>query len=129
MAAEYLADPEGFLNGCGKKPTLTLVTDRAYWNSFDDYEERLLSVDYIFSNIGQQSAFGIRVNSSASTNGVSLSVPTPLDIGAIPPGGENRMTLRYAVPQGVNSFRSTTFAGALDACGSSHFYPHQPMSA
>lgn len=128
MAAEYLADPKGFLDGCGKKPTLTLVTDRAYWNSFDDYEERLLSVDYTFSNSGQQPAFGVRVNSSANTNGVSLSVPTPLDIGAIPPGGENRMTLRYAIPQGVNSFRSTTFTGGLDACGFSHFYPHQPMS-
>ncbi|MHB9111812.1 MAG: S8 family serine peptidase [Thermoleophilia bacterium] len=106
----------------GGKPTLSL-SHRAYWASFADYLIRELTVQTMFSNKGAGTAYGVTMTGATSTNGVTLSSPMPFNMGDLISGASAEFGIRYHVPTGVGSFRTTVTGSAADICGTSYTYP------
>lgn len=123
MARSYLAEPAAFLEDCGRKPHLILKQRRTYWASAQDYQDRLLSVDYEMINRGANAAHDVTIVGAASTNGTMLETPVPLAVGDIAPGDHAVIKLRYVVPHGVNRFKTEVFSMGEDSCGVAHFFP------
>lgn len=124
MAARYIEDPAAFSAACNEKPALSRRTVRTYWKSMEDYTARVVSVDFAITNNGSGPAYDVTVLGGAYTNGVSLHSSLPIDVSAeIVPSGSQLMTLKYTVPDGVNSFKTTTHGRALDICGYEYYYP------
>jgi hypothetical protein len=109
-------------SACGVKPGLVLETRSIYWNSMADYFARLLSVDSDIINEGNNDSYAITVIASPATNAVVNfpDLPAPVDITL---GQSAPITLKYTVPHGVASFRTTTYVTAEDACGEGFIYP------
>lgn len=102
---------------------LTLEVGSPYWASYSEYTGGLLSVDFIFRNPGINSALAIGITESRSTNGVICVSDLPVAVGDIAPGSVSQVTMRYAIPPGVNYFRVSLAARALDAAGREYRYP------
>jgi len=105
------------------KPELVVTRGAVYWASYQGFADRDLSVDFTITNNGGEPAFSPQVVGSVSTNGVTLNTALPYKTGAIYAGGSADLTLVYEVQMGIASFRTTTYATALDSCGNSHSYP------
>lgn len=102
---------------------LTLEIGTPYWASFADFASGLLSVDFIFRNPGINTALATEITGSLNTNGVICVSDLPLAAGDIAPGSQSQVTMQYAIPPGVNYFRTSLTARALDAAGREHRYP------
>lgn len=104
------------------RPELGLSMANVYWGSYQDYIQRELSVDYLIANGSPSDADGVRVVGTISSAGVT-SINTPLVVGGIAGGSSASATIKYDVPIGVSSFRSTVYATSEDLCGGSNSYP------
>lgn len=109
--------------GCGSRPAINLGVGRTYWADLIDYQNRVLSVDFILADPDFRTADDVRVIGFMGTNGVSLMTNLPLVIGTIHPAGSATFTLRNNVPEGVGSFRTILYGTACDACGNMYEYP------
>lgn len=109
-------------SGC-RAASLSLSRTRVYWSSYEDYTIGWLSIDYRIDNHSGYRAFGASITNASNTNGVTMATGLPYALGDIAGGGSATFTLRYIVPAGVSSFRTTVNAGASDACGAAHSYP------
>ena len=110
----------------GGKPSLTLAKTGVYWASYADYTSRLLSVDYRLTNpmaYPFMTAYNVMVADSSATNGVILETSMPRSFNVIGVWGSVEYTLRYNVPSGVGSFRTTNTVSASDQCGNGYTYP------
>ncbi|MBE0429561.1 MAG: S8 family serine peptidase [Thermoleophilia bacterium] len=105
---------------CGE-PQLSLSSPQPYWATYADYQLRELSVDWTIHNAAHN-AYDVSIVGSANTNSVS-TISLPVTVGDIPEGAEAVFTLTYQVPAGIASYKSTTYAVALDACGMMYAYP------
>ncbi|MHB8793521.1 MAG: NosD domain-containing protein [Thermoleophilia bacterium] len=105
------------------KPVLKLSAPAPFWGSYADYLSRSLSVNWTIRNAGTIVGHSVQVTRNDNTNGVSLLTPLPASAGDIAAGSSSVMTFRYNVPVGVSSWRSSLFAGAQDAAGTSYTYP------
>jgi hypothetical protein len=124
MAAEYIEDPLSFVAECKSRPFLDVQSTRIYWTSMEDYVARILSVDYSIDNIGSGPAYNIRVTGGDCTNGVMPASTAPVLIEELTSGvGSSQFTFQYVVPHGVQTFRTSNYAQALDVCGFNHYYP------
>lgn len=104
------------------KPALSLSKTGTYWASYADYEAGQLSVDYSVGNgSALAAAHSVAIAGTVNTNGVTMVSAT--GGGNIPGGGSASATVKYQVPAGVGSFKSTVYATASDLCGNSHTYP------
>ncbi|MHB0915236.1 MAG: TolB family protein [Thermoleophilia bacterium] len=104
-------------------PGLTLTFTSVYWASYDDYTDRLLSVDYAISNPSSDPLLAVEIDGSLATSGVALATPTPVAVGDVNAGAAASLTLRYSVPQGVSNFKTTVYVNGTDGCGGNHIYP------
>lgn len=105
-----------------EKPPLRLTLGDAKWDSYSNYVERILSVDYTLG-IDGSSAHSIEILGAVNTNGVILSSGTPVSVFDIHGLEVDVFGLEYLVPPGVSSFRSTIFITAKDSCGDTFEYP------
>lgn len=105
------------------KPILGLSKGTANWATMTDYLARQLSVPVKLSNKGTDTAYSAAITGATATNGVSLASSTPMGLGDIAGGGNASATLKYFVPLGTNSFKTTISASAADACGTGYTYP------
>jgi Tol biopolymer transport system component len=104
-------------------PGLSLNLASVYWASMDDYNNRLLSVDYSVSNPSGDPLFFTEVTGSLATTGVTLASATPVAVGDVLSGGAASTTLVYSVPPGINNFKATVYLNGTDGCGGTHEYP------
>src|SRR5665811_252011 len=113
-----------FTASCGK-PLLTVESPSAFWASYNDYLNQELSVTLTFCNAGASDFFNMAIAGSTSTNSALLVSEVPSIVGDIAGGAGScvPLTVKYAVPSGVSSFRSTIYATAEDACGGTYSYP------
>ena len=107
---------------CGK-PVLTLGAPNAYWASYTDYTNRLLSVDWTISNTGAASASNVQITGSTNNNGVTVATALPTTGINIAAGTSALVTLKYNVPSGTGSWHTSTTASATDLCGATYTYP------
>lgn len=75
-----------------------------YWASRDDYNNRLLSVDYRLENRGTGTAYNVRVTGATANNGVIVSTPLPLLLGDLDANDWIYFTLKWLVPNNLRSF-------------------------
>lgn len=108
------------------RPTLGLATTQIYWASMADFQARELSVDYSLDNRGNGDATGVEIIYAQATNGVFPLTPMPAAVGDLDRGQNGPVTLKYLVPPGVASFRSTSYA-ACDGLDATHYiFPGPP---
>ena len=121
-AADYLPLTQPIASG---KPVLTLSQPAAFWNSYSDYLSGLLSVSWTVNNTGPAEAWSVALIESANSNGVTLVSTLPVAMGSsnILAGSSGIATLKYNVPQGVSSWRSSLTASAQDGVGTTYTYP------
>ncbi len=107
----------------GNRPTLALSRGNAFWASYADFTAGELSVNMTIRNSGTDTANSIMITGSSDTNGVTRSTAVPALIGDIAGGAGSSITLKYHIPAGVGSFRTSVYATALDLCGTTFSYP------
>lgn len=105
------------------KPSLTLNMPNPYWSTYADYLARELSTTWVIDNSGSETAYNVNLTSSSNTNIVSLTSTLPSSIGDITAGSSGSITLKYHVPVGVGSWRSTLTGSAEDGCGTTYIHP------
>jgi hypothetical protein len=105
-------------------PSLTWAIKRIYWASWDDYQNRRLSIDYRMGNAGTGAALQSTVQASFCVPDTVYTVTTlPLLGGDIGPGANRTVTLKYYVPSNVGSFTTTTYATCDDDAGREYWFP------
>ncbi|MEW6018550.1 MAG: S8 family serine peptidase [Pseudomonadota bacterium] len=113
---------------CGQ-PSLSLSGASSYWDSYADYQARVLSVDFSLCNSAAIDAVNVNIVGVINTNSVIVLSSLPFAVGDIdgPPGGNppvcSQVTQRFFVPPGISRFRSANFVTAEDRCGASYAYP------
>lgn len=109
------------------EPDLTLSRGDVFWESYQAYMARELSVGYGISNIGMGAAetvtLALAVCDPAS---VDVAGPLPAPVQILGSGQSTFFQLRYAVPEGVNHFRTQLYASCLSAGGETLWYPSAP---
>jgi uncharacterized protein YdaL len=104
----------------GSKPPLSLNLTSTYWSTYAEYLNHMLSVDFELSNDGGAEAYNVTVAGAHATNGVALiSSPEPFPVPAF---GAAPLSLKFAVPPGVQNFRTQLSVTALDSCGNLYEY-------
>jgi len=107
---------------CGK-PDLALATTKTSWNSYADYMDRILSVEYEVDNRGTKTTYSAQLTGSSANNGVICATAEPVALGIIPEDASKSGTLKYLVPNGVVAFIASINASAEDGCGIGYIYP------
>lgn len=110
---------------------LGLSIGNVYWESMQDYENGLLTAEYIISNIGSNDAYNVILTGSSATNDVVvMACPgdlswscLPKSMGNILAGQQGSGAVKYYLPPGTSSFETTNAASAKDAYGFTHDYP------
>lgn len=77
-----------------------------YWDSREDYNTGLLSIDYRLENRGTGTAYSVNVVSATANQGVTVDTALPLSLGDIVGGGWKYFTLKWLVPNGVSYFKT-----------------------
>lgn len=88
------------------------------------YLDRRLSVDFSFTNVGEDAVLAAQLTDSINTSGVICETSMPVDLGDIQVGGQVEATLAYLVPPGVGGYRLNLMATATDAGGWHHQFPY-----
>ena len=102
------------------QPELTLKKSATYWQTMADYQQRLLSSDFLVTRSG--GIGDVNLVGASNTSGVVAAASMPLSVG-YSGGGQWDFTMKYAVPMGVSSFRTTIYVNTSDICGKTHDYP------
>ncbi len=114
----------------GQPPELGLVCPSGNgirWETFSDYINRDLSVDYTITNNAAVYAYDLTVTQTPADNGVTTATPLPMVVDpALGPGGMANFTIKFHVPPGVAVFRTSTHATARDDNGTVYYYPCRP---
>ncbi|MBE0429979.1 MAG: hypothetical protein IBX61_08955 [Thermoleophilia bacterium] len=105
------------------EPTMTLFQERAYWESYADYEDGRLSVDLRVRNAGQGTAVDAQITGLSASSGVTALTAIPVSLGDISGGSHKTFTLQFAVPENVSIFRVDIQAWCQDTGGSWYYYP------
>lgn len=109
------------------QPTLSLIALGAYWDSYADYSNNLLSVKYqLFNPSAMTANYSVHIQDSRATDYVILNSEIPVFLGDIAPGGRIDAVLKYQVFANTAAFKATVYASCLDACGASYFFPGPP---
>lgn len=107
----------------GGKPNLGLARQSVYWQSYQDYQAGLLSVDFQVTNSGGNPAYNVKVNSASATNGATVASSMPVSLGNMTPGSSHSLTIKFNIPTGISSFVASTTATANDGNGVGYSYP------
>ncbi len=86
---------------------------------------RKLSVDYRLTNQGPGTATEAEVTNSTATDGAYLISSMPMGLGEVAEASYQDFTLKYQLPEGVQSIQTTTYLKYRDASGTAHYYPEK----
>lgn len=105
-------------------PDMRLYKLNTYWKDYNDFKDRLLSVDMRIANPGQGNALGATVTGIQATSGVTTATAVPFSLGDIAAGGGYaNFTATYNVPNEVGGFLTQVNARCQDAAGTWYYYP------
>ncbi len=105
------------------KPSLRPGLPQPRWASYADYQAHALTVDWSIANTGTATAYAVQITASINSNSVTLSTPLPTTAVDIAAGTSAVISMRYNLPAGVGSWRSTLHASARDGAGALYTYP------
>lgn len=105
-------------------PDLELLKINTYWASASDYANRDLSVDFRISNEGQEAGIKATLDSVKTDSGVAVITSLPESLGdLVGSGGYASFTVKYQIPNGVQSFLTDVRAHCYDNEGNEYYYP------
>ncbi len=105
-------------------PSLTWGVKRIYWASWDDYNNRQLSIDYSLGNSGTGFAKSPTIAASiASPTSVYATTTLPMTVSDLNPSTSETVTLKYFVPTTISRFTTTTYANCQDDAGRTYWFP------
>ena len=105
-------------------PQLSWTMKKIYWASWDDYQNRQLSIDYNLGNNGTGTAISPTIAASiCSPTSVNVTTPLPMTVADLSPNASVPVTLKYYVPASVGSFTVTTYANCQDDAGRTYWFP------
>lgn len=79
----------------------------AHWGSYAEYQVGLLTVDYGVVNAGPGQVYNATLMTATANNDVDVSTLVPIWMGDLDPDTTNGVTVKWTVPSGVPSFRTT----------------------
>lgn len=89
------------------EPSIDSVAARPYWSSYDDYTGGLLTVDEYIRGSSSCGTCRYQVEEITASQGVVAHTSLPASVGSLSGGSDSRLTVKYQVPEGVNSFTSS----------------------
>jgi hypothetical protein len=105
-------------------PQLSLGSPVAYWASLADYQASLLTVSFALCNNGSYATGSIGLLGAVNSGGVTLDTPAgTLVPTALSSGQCSEMVLKYKIPIGISTFRTTVYILAEDACSITYEMP------
>ncbi|MHB0914240.1 MAG: fibronectin type III domain-containing protein [Thermoleophilia bacterium] len=105
--------------------SLLPVRSSVEWLNFQDYLDRILTVDFDVTNIGSRQSVSSDVMMVLATSGVSGSAENG-NLGDIGSGNSKTLRIKYQIPMGINSFKTTIYMLARDADGQLYYFPAAP---
>ena len=78
----------------------------AFWDNYNDYLERRLTVDESLENTGGCVPCLLRIAQVDPSDGVSLETTLPIDLGELQPAENTTIRMKFRVPPGVIRFKS-----------------------
>jgi uncharacterized membrane protein len=98
------------------KPILTVAKGAIRWS---DYATRELEVTFNVRNTGTGAALNAKAIRITASLPVTVKTPPPILVGTgtIAPGGSGSFKVKYTVPVGVSSFKTTIGLQCEDAAG------------
>ncbi|MBE0430126.1 MAG: hypothetical protein IBX61_09710 [Thermoleophilia bacterium] len=84
-----------------------LFCEDAYWASYSDYTDRVLTVPYNIGNVGTAPVYNVTLQAASATNSVNSITGIPIWMGDLEAGIWNSLSFKWYVPFGVTSFVST----------------------
>lgn len=107
-------------------PQLSLPYFHAFWDSPEDYSDRLLSIAFSLENYATAAqASSTRFLATQDTAGVQAIQPLPV-VGDIAAGSSGQGVVKYLIPAGVNNFKTTLYVSCQDDCSATHYFPGPP---
>ena len=105
------------------RPDLSLSQSAVYWEDYQAYLDRTLSVDFEIHNNSSNiaNAHDMHVTGAMNTNGVVAS-DFGRNINVVTAGECELFTMQYDVPMGVSSFTTRVSAETHDQCGTAYSY-------
>ncbi|MHB1412749.1 MAG: hypothetical protein ACYCXU_09805 [Thermoleophilia bacterium] len=101
---------------------LNLAMTGSNWRTYSDYQQGILSADFMVSNSGLENATSVDVINVTANSGVSGQPVSP-SIGDVLSGGQRDFTVAYRVPPGVNVFSTEIYVKARDVAGRDYYFP------
>ncbi len=110
-------------------PQPVIAGTRVYWASLEDYNAGLLTVDFEIAEAADAAAADelYIAASPASAGVIAVGLPTPpVPLAA---GQSVTVPVKYLIPPGATSFKTTVYIVCGDACGGTHYFPGPPPGA
>ncbi|MHB1390446.1 MAG: hypothetical protein ACYCXF_04310 [Thermoleophilia bacterium] len=108
------------------QPRLTLSSGGAYWRSYAAYLNGELTVKYIVGNDGEGSAWNITAQRVITTPDVVTVCGWPQPVLVLEPGWSAFLETRFALPAGMQRFRTRLYVSATDDAGREVWFPGLP---
>lgn len=107
LAAAFAALSPGAASAAACEPVIDSITASPYWASYGDYASRLLTIDEYVSGSSACDTCRYQVEEVTASQGVIPRAALPASLENLDGGPQSRVTIRFQVPEGVNSFSSS----------------------
>lgn len=107
LAAAFAALSPGAASAATCEPAIDSITASPYWASYSDYTSRLLTVDEYVSGSSACDTCRYQVEEVTASQGVTAHAALPASLENLDGGPQSRVTIRFQVPDGINSFSSS----------------------
>ena len=121
-----IPDKQNYYRAAGKceKPNLSMSKTGSFWENYAAYQNRELSVNFTIGTSGNVDARNVIITDIQNTNGVTVAPnQLPIMVGEVSSTMSATTTVKYNVPPGVSSFRTSPTATAESPCGDTYTYP------
>lgn len=102
---------------------LVLAMTGPSWQSYADYREGRMSVDFNVTNYGLEDASAVSVLAVTADSQVTGWPPADPAIGALPSGSRRSFRVTYDVPPGVLVFNTQIYVRATGVTGTDYYFP------
>lgn len=107
VAVAALAASPAIASAVTCDPAIDSVIAHPYWSSYDDYASGMLTVDEYIRGSSACGTCRYQVEEITASHGVVARTALPAAVGNLSGGSDSRLTVKYQVPDGVNSFTSS----------------------
>ena len=108
-------------------PKLSIPDRYSFWDTYDDYLNGILTVRFTVADAAAAApALSAQILASPASAGVITIESLPTAAMDITTGGQAEIQMKYMIPPGVATFKTTIFIGCLDSCGSQYYFPGAP---